>query len=130
MKLYLAGPMTGLPEKNYPAFFAAAERLRAAGYAVTNPAALNPPGVTWQRAMRTDIKAMMDCDGIALLPHWGQSRGALAEYDIAMLVGMEARSVDDWLATPLTLIAEAAPRRAPPPGRRDTEPPSPLILPL
>ncbi|MCY1527250.1 hypothetical protein D9M68_623110 [compost metagenome] len=37
-RIYLAGPMTGLPEFNYPAFHAEAARLRALGYQVENPA--------------------------------------------------------------------------------------------
>lgn len=38
MKVYISGPMTGLPEFNYPAFFAAAEALEARGYETINPA--------------------------------------------------------------------------------------------
>ena len=37
-RIYLAGPMTGLPEFNYPAFHAEAARLRQLGYHVENPA--------------------------------------------------------------------------------------------
>ena len=35
-KVYVAGPMTGLPEFNYPAFFAAEEYLRSHGAKVMN----------------------------------------------------------------------------------------------
>ena len=41
-KIYIAGPMTGLPELNFPAFHAEAARLRAFGYEVINPAEINP----------------------------------------------------------------------------------------
>jgi len=37
-RIYISGPMTGLPEHNFPAFHAAAERLRKAGWEVNNPA--------------------------------------------------------------------------------------------
>ena len=42
MKLYLAGPMTGIKDLNFPAFHAEASRLRALGHIVVNPAAVNP----------------------------------------------------------------------------------------
>jgi Domain of unknown function (DUF4406) len=32
IKVYLAGPMTGVPEFNFPAFHAAAAKLREEGY--------------------------------------------------------------------------------------------------
>lgn len=38
MKIYLAGPMRGIPEFNFPAFHAMACRLRAEGNVVFNPA--------------------------------------------------------------------------------------------
>ena len=37
-KVYVAGPMRGIPEFNFPAFFAAADKLRGDGFAVFNPA--------------------------------------------------------------------------------------------
>lgn len=38
MRVYIAGPMTGLPEYNFPAFHAAAKAWRDAGWEVLNPA--------------------------------------------------------------------------------------------
>lgn len=37
-RVYIAGPMTGLPDFNYPLFHMAAARWRAAGWVVCNPA--------------------------------------------------------------------------------------------
>ena len=45
-RVYIAGPMTGLPDFNYPAFNAAAAKLRALGLEVLNPAE-NPPPPLW-----------------------------------------------------------------------------------
>jgi hypothetical protein len=43
-KIYLSGPMTGLPDLNFPAFNAAASALRAKGLNVINPAEINIDG--------------------------------------------------------------------------------------
>ncbi len=92
MRVYLSGPMSGLPELNFPAFHAAAARLRAEGLQVVNPAEINPDGeMTWEACMRQDIKALCDCDAIVLLPGWQASKGAHLELHIAHRLGMEVR---------------------------------------
>ena len=41
MRLYIAGPMTGLPRFNYPAFHAAADVLRRMGHDAVSPAEMD-----------------------------------------------------------------------------------------
>jgi len=90
--------MSGLPDLNFHAFHAAAELLRGAGYDVVNPAELNPdPGKTWRECMSVDIKALVDCEGVALLPGWTESRGAMLEARIAEGLGMTLWAVPEWL---------------------------------
>lgn len=44
--IYLSGPMTNMPDLNFPLFHTTAPSLQAAGHTVTNPAELNPdPGM-------------------------------------------------------------------------------------
>jgi hypothetical protein len=88
MKLYLAGPMTGYPEFNFPAFAAESARLRALGFEVVNPAELNVGNDgDWLTCMRTDIRELVTCEGIALLPGWEKSKGARIEEGIARQLG-------------------------------------------
>lgn len=91
--IYLSGPMSGLPELNYPAFKAAAFHLRNADFVddVFNPA-------EWEE--RNDCKfdlhkAFEDyCNYIiwkatmvVLLPGWENSPGATAESALARALG-------------------------------------------
>ena len=87
-RIYLGGPMTGLPGLNFPAFAAMTARLRADGHVVTNPAELNPDGGSWTDCMRRDIAALMECDTVATLPGWENSQGASLEVLIAHRLGM------------------------------------------
>lgn len=87
--------MTGLPEVNFPAFHAMTSQLRSAGHTVTNPAELNPDGGTWNDCMRRDIAALMDCDTVATLPGWEQSKGARLEVLIAERLGMTVVKAHD-----------------------------------
>ena len=89
MRTYLAGPMTGLPDLNFPLFHAEARRLRASGHDVVNPAEINvDPTKGWQDCMRADIAELVKCEAIAMLPGWQQSRGATLEHHIAMQLGL------------------------------------------
>jgi len=91
MRVYVSGPMTGLPNLNFPAFHKAAASLRASGYEVVNPAELDESDgvdLPWADYLRRDIRYLLDCTHIALLPGWENSRGARLEKHIADELGM------------------------------------------
>ena len=107
VRLYLCGPMTGLPESNYPAFNRAAAELRAMGYDVRNPAELEAP-LAWARRrgvesvsrgdwMREALALMLQCDSLCLLPGWEESRGARLERDVAWRMGWQAYTLEQVL---------------------------------
>lgn len=88
-RLYLAGPMSGLPDFNYPAFRAEAARLRALGYQVDNPAENPvPPCGSWTGYMRMALRQLVDCECVVLLPGWMESRGAVIERNLARALDM------------------------------------------
>ncbi len=87
MKIYIAGPMRGMPNYNFDAFNEAAEWLRAKGYEVYNPAEL--PGQQFTDATNREALAVelawvaTNADAIYMLHGWEQSRGAMAEWALA-----------------------------------------------
>ncbi|MDT0137253.1 DUF4406 domain-containing protein [Acidovorax sp. PRC11] len=90
MRIYVAGPMTGIPELNFPAFHAAAAALRAEGHHVENPAEINAdPEAQWLDCMRMDIARLVTCDAVYMLPGWQNSRGALVEHTLATGLGLQ-----------------------------------------
>lgn len=98
-RLYVAGPMSGLPELNFPAFHQAAAALRARGFEVVNPAEINvDPTAGWLACMRADIAQLITCDGLAMLSGWEKSRGAKVEYELARGLGLTVKSVQYWMA--------------------------------
>jgi len=82
--IYLSGPMSGLPELNRPAFYAAAATLQAKGLKVFNPAVIRlRPEASWADYMHEAIAGMMACDSLLMLPDWEKSRGAMVEHWLA-----------------------------------------------
>lgn len=89
-RIYVAGPMTGLPEFNFPAFNKAAEDLRKLGWHVENPAEHgHVKGADWEDYLRYDIGRLSTCKSIFLLPGWPNSRGARLEVSIARALDMD-----------------------------------------
>ena len=97
---YVAGPMTGIPEHNYPAFRAAAAELRARGWSVVNPAENDPPcpDPTWDDWMRISLDQVRAASLLALLPGWERSEGARLEVETARRLGIPALPLRDVLA--------------------------------
>lgn len=93
-RVYIAGPMTGYAELNYPKFAEVAARLRALGFEVVSPAELNPITETYLSAMKKDILALIECDHIYLLDGWEKSKGASLERHIAMVLDIEPIELD------------------------------------
>lgn len=106
---YLAGPMTNLPQFNFPRFLEVAAKLRAADYNIINPAELddretfkwalphdngnhaaenpdgNPYGDDYLKFLRRDVNIVThpNCVGVICLENWEDSRGARIETFIA-----------------------------------------------
>ncbi len=113
MKVYLAGPMTGIPNFNFPAFHAAAAKLRAEGHEVFSPAekdierhgvdisksnwagdvemAARVHGFSKRQALADDTQWIcLHADAVAVLPGWSRSKGACAEIALAEALGLGA----------------------------------------
>lgn len=95
-RVYVAGPMSGYKDMNFPAFNAKADELRHDGFIVINPVDINPdPNADWKESMVNDIKALVDCDKIYMLKGWRSSRGASLEFSIAWALGLEVEYEDN-----------------------------------
>lgn len=97
-RCYLAGPMRGIPEFNFPAFYAAAAVLRERGYEVWSPAendvhedGFDPTKDVAQpmrHYMKRDLPAVLNADFVAVLPGWENSQGATLEVTVARACGL------------------------------------------
>ena len=107
-RCYIAGPMRGLPEFNFPAFYEAAGKLRGQGWEVFNPAerdaavGFDPTGMAGsdeelakcgfsiRDALGADTAWICEkADAIYMLPGWERSTGAIAERALAEALGLD-----------------------------------------
>lgn len=101
--VYIAGPMSGIKDWNFPAFFEAERQLESMGYNVINPAhndgatvqdalesagPLDRPNNMWSWYMRRDLPHVMEADLLCLLPGWQNSKGAQLEAHVARAIGI------------------------------------------
>jgi hypothetical protein len=128
-RIYLGGPMTGIPQFNFPAFDAAEVDLLDRGYDVVPPADLHDPVVrpqalasvdgslgsvsvvTWGDCLSADVKMIADdgIEAIVLMTGWDRSRGARLEAFVGRLCGLPLLAygpTDPLLPVPTGLVAE------------------------
>lgn len=107
---YVAGPMRGYEEYNFPAFNQAASALREAGWRVHNPAE-NPPlegtdesgSHPLKKYMKLDLPMICDSDAVFFLEGWQDSEGAMLEHMVSQALDIPCYRYLD--AGRMTIIA-------------------------
>jgi hypothetical protein len=107
--IYVAGPMRGYENYNYPAFDRCARVLKQQGWIVINPAELDRqagkpssnaydfnPDTNYEdhefmrKALLRDVVAICEqCTAIYMMSGWEHSKGAKAEYALAKALGLD-----------------------------------------
>ena len=98
-RIYIAGPMSGLPNNGYDAFNRKATQLRAPGWEVVNPAEMDlDAGLSedreftradYMQAARRDLQALQTVEAVYMLDGYEQSPGACWEWSYAKELGLE-----------------------------------------
>lgn len=79
MIIYIAGEITGLPERLYKQKFADAEQmLKDEGHTVLNPTVL-PPNMPQEKYLPICLAMLSQADAIFTLDNWVDSNGAKIE---------------------------------------------------
>lgn len=95
-KIYISGPMSGIPRLNFPLFNRVAVRLRNLRWEVVNPVEVNPDeGAEWLHCIAADLRAMEGCTAICMLPGWEASFGARIEHLAAQKMGLNIYKAED-----------------------------------
>jgi hypothetical protein len=112
--VYLSGPMRGIPKNNFPAFDLIRDRFLELGFDVISPADVDRSAGDTEKG-GVDTYAVRDFHSlrfvkavgrvakgscIAMLPGWGNSRGAKGEYFLAQWLGIPA--VEAYTQFPVT----------------------------
>lgn len=94
-RVYVAGPMSGLPNFNKDAFAAAAHQLNQLGFTAVNPFRDDDvngdelaKGKTYESILAQSLSLLLTCDAIYLLDGWEKSHGAQIEYHLAQHQGI------------------------------------------
>ena len=93
--IYIAGPMSGRPDNNFPKFFDAEARLMADGWEPINPSRFSgvfgeqPAGKMLDACCEAELATIPHCDAIFLLKGWENSKGAKRELAVALQHNLE-----------------------------------------
>lgn len=93
-RVYISGPITGLPDLNKHEFNKAALNMTLIGVDYFNPQDIPPPKenlegkALWRYYMRECVKELPSCSHIFMLRGWYRSEGATEEHRIAKMLGL------------------------------------------
>ena len=119
MRVYISGPMTGLPGLNYDEFNHKAILFRTWGHEVSNPTEQVGEGKTWSEFLKGDlVELILKCDAVYVLPGWEQSEGACLEICVAQALGIPVY-IDTWFNQELDKEIILAINLSPQPRRKD-----------
>jgi nucleoside 2-deoxyribosyltransferase len=117
VKYYISGPMSGIPDYNYPYFEKVTKQLRARGFNILSPHE-NPQPTTsltteglWQYFMNLCEKQVEEADVIIMLPGWMYSRGAMQELQWAIEQRMPVHFYATFLEFPIPMGGPNVPTR-------------------
>ena len=89
MKVYLSGKITGTDLEITRKKFKDKEiSIIKKGHEVVNPFDLEANGTDWSDYMRSDIRAMLDCDAVFFFKDFISSRGAMVEFNLAVTLNI------------------------------------------
>lgn len=98
MRVYIAGPMTGIVHHNYPAFERAAQNILLTGNGPLSPTTVDDgQRHPWAWYMRRTLALLLTADEVVLLPGWRSSIGASLEHDVATRLEIPVGPLDEWL---------------------------------
>lgn len=100
IKVYLCGPISGMPDNNKPLFDKYDKMLTEAGYDVVNPHTISPfcESKEWSCYMKDCIRELTSCKYLIRLPDWEKSPGAKVEIQLANTVNIVVCDID-WFVT-------------------------------
>jgi hypothetical protein len=96
VKVYISGPMEGVVDLNFAAFYNAEEALREAGHQPINPAR-HGQGKTKAYYMRRAMHDVLAAEALAMLPGWLTSVGARFEKSMAEMLELQIEALDYYL---------------------------------
>lgn len=102
-RVYIGGPVTGMPNDNHEAFALATYKEEKAGHIVFNPTTL-PKGLEYNEYMALCLPMLGMADELVLLPGWLDSKGAKAEHMVALSLGLVIRYPDGINSYPASAV--------------------------
>lgn len=119
MRIYIAGPISGIENNNEHAFAVAEQRLFEAGHRPINPLSLASDSLK-EASLRLGLKvretpeyreildkclaAIRSSDGVVLLTGWQGSKGAYLEKTYADTIGVPTYGIDELCANPAPVV--------------------------